>query len=383
MKATMSLPTTRHVLYLLFAMTMLLAACVAPTPAQPTEQAATQATTAPAEEEVEAEVEAEVAEEAAEESEVAEVAGECEEGFRLFDHELLLTDPLCIPANPQRVLPLDIASLEMTLLTGRTPIATAAWMLNEVPLLLPEYADNFELEGLGYPASLEQVALLDPDLILAPEDTIDVQQASEIAPVIVPDPVIYEDWKLGMEFWAAALNESDLYAEMEENYWTRVAELQNALGDAADDEISVVSIAGNGLMLWMPDSAPGKILADVGLERPEAQRLVGDESITEYGAKQWVPISDERIDLVAGDVIFYFTYAAVDPEEADEVSAIVRSYEEKSIWLSLEAVKEGKSYFVPGHWWRAQTYYLANKVIDDLFTYLTDTTATTPVLAIK
>jgi iron complex transport system substrate-binding protein len=124
-------------------------------------------------------------------------------------------------------------------------------------------------------------------------------------------------------------------------------------------------------------------LADVGLERPEAQRLVGDESIAEYGAKQWVPISDERIDLVAGDVIFYFTYAAVDPEEADEVSAIVRSYEEKSIWLSLEAVKEGKSYFVPGHWWRAQTYYLANKVIDDLFTYLTDTTATTPVLAIK
>lgn len=31
-------------------------------------------------------------------------------------------------------------------------------------------------------------------------------------------------------------------------------------------------------------------------------------------------------------------------------------------------------------WWRAQTYLLASKVIDDLFTYLADTSATMSVL---
>ncbi len=34
-----------------------------------------------------------------------------------------------------------------------------------------------------------------------------------------------------------------------------------------------------------------------------------------------------------------------------------------------------------GHTGRAQTYLLANKVLDDLFTYLTDTSADTPVLS--
>lgn len=32
------------------------------------------------------------------------VAQTCEDGFRLFDHELLVTKPVCIPENPERVL---------------------------------------------------------------------------------------------------------------------------------------------------------------------------------------------------------------------------------------------------------------------------------------
>jgi iron complex transport system substrate-binding protein len=159
-----------------------------------------------------------------------------------------------------------------------------------------------------------------------------------------------------------------------------VAELQSALGDAADDEISVISIAPNSTMLWMPDTAPGAILADVGLGRPEGQRFVGEAATAEYGDQQWVQISNERVDLMDGDAIFYFTYAAVDPEAAQEASGSVSDFVQQPIWSSLDAVEAGRAYFVPGHWWRAQTYYLANKVIDDLFANLTDTTATTPVL---
>jgi len=39
-----------------------------------------------------------------------------------------------------------------------------------------------------------------------------------------------------------------------------------------------------------------------------------------------------------------------------------------------------KAFFVPGYWWRSTTYSHANKVIDDIFTSLTATSATTPVL---
>lgn len=312
---------------------------------------------------------------------VAATSDACETGFRLFDHELLVTDPVCIPANPQRVLPLDMTALELMLLTGKTPLGTAQWILDELPLLLPEYADTLTpLPGFGYPADLEQVAALRPDLILAPADTLDVDLAKQIAPVIVPDQIIYEDWKLGMEFWCAVMNMPELYTQMAATYDQRVAELQAALGKPGDLEVSVISASTYGVWLWMPDSSAGHILADVGLRRPEAQSLVGEAAIARYGEKQYIEISEERLDLVDGDAIFYFTYAAVDPKIAAEESTFLQSFHEKPLWQALKAVKAGNAFFVPGYWWRSQTYLLANKVLDDLFTNLTDTTATTPAL---
>lgn len=338
--------------------------------------------TSPASDEVVADATSAPTEEASEEAASEEVASDgCEEGFRLFDHELMINDPVCIPVSPKRVLPLDIAAMEVMLITGQTPVGTGEWILQELPLLLPEYADVLApLEGVGWPADIEQVARFQPDLILAPEGSVDLELAAEIAPVVVPDPAIWETWQQGMQFWSAVLNQQELYEQMEATYAQRVAELQSALVQPEEKEISVISTSTAGIWLWMPDSATGAILADVGLSRPEGQSLVGEEALARYDDKQWVEISEERIDLVDGDAIFYFTFAAADAEAAAEESEFIKTLTEKPLWQALEAVKAGNDFFVLGHWWRAQTYLMANKVIDDLFTYLTGTTATTPVL---
>ncbi|MCS6828838.1 MAG: iron-siderophore ABC transporter substrate-binding protein [Caldilinea sp.] len=315
-------------------------------------------------------------------------AGErCKAGFRLFDHALLATDPVCIPDNPQRIIALDVASAELTLMTDKTLLATSGWLLRELPVMLPQFADRLApVEDVGYPANLEKVLALKPDLILAvggtgAGETIDVDQALAIAPVVIADPVIYNDWKLGTQFWSEALNVPDLYTKMKANYDARVVELQAALGNPSALKVSVVAASTYGISLWMPDTPPGAILTDVGLSRPEAQSLVGDAAQARYGAGQYISISEERLDLADGDVIFYFTYASADPETTAKETAFIKSLEEKPLWQALKAVKNGRAYFVPGYWWRSQTYLLANKVIDDLFTYLTDTTATTPVLS--
>lgn len=124
----------------------------------------------------------------------------------------------------------------------------------------------------------------------------------------------------------------------------------------------------------------GAILADTGLARPEAQSLVGEAALARYDEKQYVEVSEERLDLADGDAIFYFTYAASDPKIAGEESNFIKTFEQKPVWQSLNAVKAGQAFFVPGHWWRSQTYLLANKVIDDLFTHLAGTSAMTPIL---
>ncbi|MEZ4730967.1 MAG: iron-siderophore ABC transporter substrate-binding protein [Caldilineaceae bacterium] len=311
----------------------------------------------------------------------------CEAGFRRFDHELLATDPVCIPEDPQRIIALDVASVELTLMTGKTLLATSDWILSEMPLMSPQFADTLAAtEDVGYPANLEKILLLKPDLILAVDgtnvgDTIDVAAALQIAPVVIADPVIYEDWKLGTQFWSAVLNVTDFYTAMEENYFTRIGELQAALGDPAALEVSVIGASTYGIYLWMPDTPPGHILRDVGLSRPEAQALIGEESLARYQASQYVLISEERLDLVDGDAIFYFTYFSSNPETAAKETAFLDALAQKPLWQALSAVKADSAFQVPGYWWRSQTYLLASKVIDDLFTHLTDTEATTLILA--
>ncbi len=314
-------------------------------------------------------------------------AANCTAGERLFDHELLATDPICIPENPQRIIALDVASVELTLMTGKTLLATSGWLLSEMPILLPQFADTLaEAEDVGYPANLETILLLKPDLILAVGgtsvgETIDVEQAMQIAPVVIADPAIYADWKLGTGFWSEVLTVADFYATLEENYFTRVSELQAALGNPGDLEVSIIAASTYGISLWMPDTPPGQILSDVGLARPEAQSLIGEEALARYAASQYITISEERLDLIDGDAIFYFTYASANPETAQTESAFLQSLAEKPLWQALDAVKAGKAFLVPGYWWRSQSYLLANLVLDDLFVHLTDTTATTPVLA--
>ena len=108
--------------------------------------------------------------------------------------------------------------------------------------------------------------------------------------------------------------------------------------------------------------------------------MVGEAAVARFGAAQYVPVSDERLDLAGGDALFYSTYAAADAETARAEVDFSGALEQNPLWRSLGAVQNGQAFFVGGHGWRAQTYLLANRVLDDLFTHLAGAAATTPVL---
>lgn len=303
------------------------------------------------------------------------LAQTCNDGFHLFDHPQIVNGPLCLPDHPRRVLALEMSGVEMTLFAGKQLVGTADWVLNELPVLLPELADVLDAAvSIGYPANLEAVLLADPDIILTTEDAIDVASASTVAPVVVASPDIYVDWRLGAELWSAVLSVPEVYEKMTATYDARVAALQRALGERRKElAVSVVSVSTYGVSLWLPDTAPGTILTEVGLARPEAQMPIGNAATERYGTSQYIPISDERLDLADGDVIFLFTYAARDPETRDQEAAFLAAFTQNPVWQSLSAVRSGDVHEVGGHWWRAYTYLLANRVLDDLFIHLTDT----------
>jgi iron complex transport system substrate-binding protein len=239
----------------------------------------------------------------------AQETTECEAGYRLFDHEYLATDPVCIPENPQRILALEMSALEATLLSGKELVGTASWLHDEVPVLLPEFASALEgIPNTGYPANLEAALESAPDLILAVDGDIDMEEGGEIAPIVMPKPGIEHDWRESMEFWSAVLGTEDLFAEMVANYDARIAEFKDALtGDAP--MVSIVAASSYGASLWFPDTAPGVVVEEAGLARPETQSLTGADTLERYGEERWVTLSDERLDLADADVIFLFTYA--------------------------------------------------------------------------
>ncbi len=305
----------------------------------------------------------------------------CEEGFRLFEHEYLAGDPLCIPENPQRILALEMSAVESVVLAGKELVGTANWLHEEIPILLPEIAPALEgIPDTGYPANLEAALVAAPDLILAVDGDIDLDSGNEIAPVVMPAPGIEHNWRLSMEFWSAVLGTEDLFADMVENYDARIAEFKKALTD--EPTISIIGTSSYGTSMWLEDTAPGIVVADAGLTRPESQAIIGEEAMERYGEERWITISDERFDLADADAIFVFTYATTDPETLETEDAAMTAFKSNAVWNALSAVEAGHVYYVGPYWWRAQTYLLANKVLDDLFVNLTGAAAETPVLAL-
>jgi len=310
---------------------------------------------------------------------VAQDTTECEEGFHLFDHEYLAGDPVCIPENPQRILALEISALETVLFTDKELVGTANWLHSEVPVLMPELAPALEgIADTGYPANLEVTLLAKPDLILAVDGDIDMEAGSQIAPIVMPIAGLEYDWKLSMEFWSEVLGTQDLYDKMIANYEARIAEFQDALIDTP--EISLIGASSYGAYMWLEDTAPGVVLMDAGLARPESQAFSGEESVEQYDAERWILISEERFDLADADGIFVFSYATTDPETLETENAAMDAFKANPVWNALSATQADKVYYVGPHWWRAQTYLLANKVLDDLFISLTDSSAETSVL---
>lgn len=311
----------------------------------------------------------------------AQESSECEAGFRLFEHEYLAGEPVCIPENPERILALEFSALEMVLLAGKESVGTAGWLRDEASVMLPEFATVIkDMTDTGfYPANLEVVLQVAPDLILAVDGDIDVEAGSQIAPIIMPKAGIDSDWKLSMQFWSAVLGEEELYAEMLANYDARIAEFREVF--TAPQEISIIGTSSYGSYMWLEDTAPGVILSDAGLARPESQALRGEESIERYGEQRWILISEERFDLADADAIFVFTYATTDPETVELETAAMTAFKENAVWNSLSAVQAEHVYYVGPHWWRSQTYLLASRVVDDLFINLTGNPSEIPALA--
>lgn len=283
---------------------------------------------------------------------------ECEEGFRLFDHEDLAVDPLCIPENPQRIIAIDAYALESMLALDVKPIASA----NVGPFMVryPELSELVDgVVDVGNPVNLEMVLELQPDLIVAIEPWVEEEydQYLKIAPTV---SIQFDDISATevLSVVGAAINSeatSDDAISILENRVETLAEIIEE--NERQGTISVVLFWSDRLLAYNIDNEFGTLPA-VGLTSLPAQNeAIGDE---------WrIEVSKEKLDLLDTDYIVLVTFAN-NAEEETENEEMVAQLEADPLWQTLSAV-QNEQVFVVGSQWITDTVVSHHKVLDDLF----------------
>ena len=271
---------------------------------------------------------------------------------RDITHAMGRTD---VPDNPQRVVILTNEGTEALLYLGIVPVGAAQSWSGEpwYDHIATPLADTVPL-GTELAVNLEILAALEPDLILGTKVRQEAiyPQLSAIAPTVMTE-TIGGDWQDNLQFYADAVGKSAEGQAAVAGFTERTKRLHDALGDAVDEEISLVRFSPNRTRIYYKDTFGGLALSQIGFKRPAAQDR--DEFAEE--------VTKERIPEMDGDRIFYFS----DDLDSDEAKANLNEWLGDPLWLSLEGVKAGKAQRVSETIWNtAGGIYAAHLMLDDI-----------------
>ncbi|ODT82601.1 MAG: iron siderophore-binding protein [Pelagibacterium sp. SCN 64-44] len=274
-------------------------------------------------------------------------------GFaREITHAMGVTE---VPDNPQRVVILTNEGTEALLYLGVVPVGAAqSWSGDPWYDHIGEpLADTVPL-GTELAVNLEILATLEPDLILGTKVRQEAifPQLSAIAPTVMTE-TIGGEWQDNLQFYADALGKTAEGEAAIAGFTERTQKIHDALGDAVNEEISMIRFSPNRTRIYYKDTFSGLALSQIGFKRPAAQDK--DEFATE--------VTKERIPEMEGDRIFYFS----DDLNSDEATANLNDWLNDPLWLNLEGVKAGKAQRVSEIIWNtAGGIYAAHLMLDDI-----------------
>lgn len=267
---------------------------------------------------------------------------------------------ICVPDHPKRIVTLNPAALGNAIALGIQPTGSVTEVINQWPPYLQEKIEGIKFLGTWGEPNLESIALLKPDVIIGwkHNQQSTYSQLSYIAPTILYDWIVNinhpDNWKEYFNFTAKVLGREDIGQQLWQHYNQRIEQLKSAIGDRYKNKtISVIVFRAGTIYSMGENSFIGSILSDVGLKRPESQKITSNGSFS---------LSEETLEMADGDVMFIADY-----DGKHNLSILKR----KSLWKKLKAVQQNHIYDVePTSWESSRNLLAANTVIDDLFKYL-------------
>ncbi|KQB87474.1 iron-siderophore ABC transporter substrate-binding protein [Corynebacterium lowii] len=258
--------------------------------------------------------------------------------------------------TPQRIVALNTGQLDTLLALGLMPvgIATAAadaTASTGVPDFLKEefgqqfLLDDIEVVGERSNPSVEKIAALEPDLILANQraDSELLERLRALAPVVLSNGGS-EKWKEDLGIIADAVGKRAEADSLLADYEQRASDWAEQRGSGGT--ISLVRSKGSQYVMHGEHSLAGIVARDAGFERPESQ------TFTDKPNKE---ISPENFQELEADYLFY-SFSGPAAEILDN-----------SLWLNLEVVQQGRAENVDGDpWFLNASIVAAQRVLDDM-----------------
>jgi iron complex transport system substrate-binding protein len=266
---------------------------------------------------------------------------------------------VCVPTAPARVVTLGCQTSLEYVLALELPLAGYdgdAFEPHLPPYIEPTEVGDATFVGSCFEPDLEQVAGLDPDLIVYSFDAGNYPQVSAIAPTVIL-PLGYASYREDFLTSAELLQQTDKAEEVLAELDGRIATLRDQLTPVLGGKtVSAFRTQTDGeARIFGQQTYLGELLADLGIERPPDQQ--GDN----------VDISLEQIGMLDADVGFVVHgFASYDPSNTDAVEATRDQYLDNPLWATLTFVQNDEVYVMDPLVWGFHGILWADGMLEDI-----------------
>lgn len=276
--------------------------------------------------------------------------GEKESAGRVTEHEMGETE---ISGTPERVVALEFSYVDALASLGVTPVGIADDGKADriIPQIRSEIGEDWTSVGTRAEPDLEQIANLEPDLILADsarhEEIYD--QFSQIAPTIVLNSfeASYEENLDSSRVIGEALNRE---TEMEQRLAEHEEKMNSLASEVPGDESRKMMAAvadADYFSVHTPGTYTPGVLTELGLP----YSMEGEEK------EAYLKIGLEQLTEINPDVMFLMT-------SGDKT--VLEEWKDDEVWQSLKAVESGQVYEVDRNLWsRSRGVISAEAIAED------------------
>jgi len=262
-------------------------------------------------------------------------------------------------ATPLRVITLFQGATDCAVVLGVTPCGVVdSWSEKPTYRYLREALGAVPHVGLETQPSLEDIALLKPDLIVASRFRHEriAPLLRQIAPVLMLEEVF--EFKKTLALMGAALQRQQQADDILNRWQQRVAQLrqqlQHTFADRWPPTVSILDIREDHIRSYLPASFPGSVLSELGFNWSDGSRETSGVSIK--------LTSKESLGVVNADIFFVFLRA--------QNAAVQRNYQSlvrHPLWQQMRAPQQGQVWQVDGIAWSLSGGMLgANLMLDDV-----------------